>query len=109
MRVHRKLLWALSLLVPIHIAVLFAGFVAPYGFGTQDRLHPYAPPSRMQVFDCGFLSMAMDMTCWACSTATFICSELMLPPGLTCWEATPSAAISLRACSMEGRCHCSPD
>lgn len=52
MRAHTKLLWALSLLVPIHIAVLFAGFVAPYGFGTQDRLHPYAPPSRIQFFDC---------------------------------------------------------
>jgi peptide/nickel transport system permease protein len=52
MRTHRKLLSALLLLIPIHIAVLLAGFVAPYGFGTQDRLHPYARPSRIHFFDC---------------------------------------------------------
>jgi len=34
-----------------HIASTFAGFVAPYDYGTQDRALPLAPPSRIHFFD----------------------------------------------------------
>jgi peptide/nickel transport system permease protein len=43
---------AVWLLVAIHVAVLLAGFVAPYDYETQHRLHPYAPPTRLHFVDC---------------------------------------------------------
>ena len=35
----------------VHAAVLFAGFIAPYDPAGQDRDSPYAPPTRVHVFD----------------------------------------------------------
>ena len=35
----------------IHLLVIFAGFVAPYSFDTQERLHSFAPPTRVHFFD----------------------------------------------------------
>jgi peptide/nickel transport system permease protein len=40
-----------ALLVALHAAILFAGFVAPYSFSAQDRELPYAPPSRIHFVD----------------------------------------------------------
>jgi peptide/nickel transport system permease protein len=31
----------------LHLAVCFAGFLAPYDFAEQDRTFPFAPPSRL--------------------------------------------------------------
>jgi peptide/nickel transport system permease protein len=49
----RKLFWAIGFLAVMHVLVVFAGFVAPYNYMTQDRLHPYAPPARIHFVDCG--------------------------------------------------------
>ena len=37
---------ALAVVVGVHLAVLFAGFLAPYDYAAQNRDRPYAPPSR---------------------------------------------------------------
>ena len=42
---------ALFLLVGVHAAVIFAGFVAPYSFAVQDREIPFAPPTRLHLVD----------------------------------------------------------
>ncbi|MGC2696608.1 MAG: ABC transporter permease [Candidatus Angelobacter sp.] len=47
-----KLKWALWFLLIIHTVVVLAGFLAPYSFETQDRLHAYAPPTRVHFVDC---------------------------------------------------------
>lgn len=45
-------LWLVFLvLASLHGAVLFAGFVAPYGFATQNRQLPFAPPTRVHFVD----------------------------------------------------------
>lgn len=47
-----NLSWAIWVLVAIHVIVITAGFVAPNDYETQDRLHPYAPPTRLHFVDC---------------------------------------------------------
>lgn len=45
-------LWlSASFLAAVHIAVLLAGFLAPYDPTDQDRLHAYAPPTRLHFRD----------------------------------------------------------
>lgn len=44
--------WATWFLLAIHAMVAVAGFIAPYNFETQDREHPYAPPTRLHFVDC---------------------------------------------------------
>jgi len=44
--------WAVWFLLAVHLLVLLAGFIAPYGFATQERLYPYAPPVRIHLVDC---------------------------------------------------------
>lgn len=46
-----KLWITLALLAGFHLAILFAGFLAPYGFSTQNRDFAYAPPSRIHFVD----------------------------------------------------------
>ncbi len=41
----------LVLLAGFHIAILFAGFLAPYSFSAQNRDFSYAPPSRIHFVD----------------------------------------------------------
>jgi peptide/nickel transport system permease protein len=41
----------LSLLVALHLPVVFAGFFAPYPFAEQNRELPFAPPSRLHLVD----------------------------------------------------------
>ena len=49
---HRyKLRIAFLLLAAVHAAIVFAGFLAPYGFANQDRELPFAPPTRIHFFD----------------------------------------------------------
>ncbi len=52
MRASAKLLWAAGFLVVLHVVVTFAGFIAPYNYQSQDRLHPFAPPVRLHLLDC---------------------------------------------------------
>lgn len=52
MRASSKLQWAAGFLVVLHVVVIFAGFIAPYNYRSQDRLHPFAPPARVHLADC---------------------------------------------------------
>jgi peptide/nickel transport system permease protein len=45
----RRLIFVTVFLAAIHLTVLCAGFLAPYGFADQHRDFPYAPPSRLQL------------------------------------------------------------
>src|ERR1700729_3035916 len=47
-----KFTWAIWFLLALHAVVALAGFSAPYNYETQDRAHPYAPPTRVHFFDC---------------------------------------------------------
>jgi peptide/nickel transport system permease protein len=47
-----KLTWAVWFLLAIHAAVVLAALIAPYSYETQERQHPYAPPTRVHFFDC---------------------------------------------------------
>jgi peptide/nickel transport system permease protein len=47
---HPLLLPLISLGI-VHVAVLLAGFVAPYDYATQDRALPFARPSRIHFID----------------------------------------------------------
>lgn len=47
-----KLVWAAWFLLAIHLAALMSGFLAPYSYESQDRMHPYAPPTRVHWVDC---------------------------------------------------------
>lgn len=47
-----KLPPAFWLLFSVHLLVVFAGFLAPYGYQTQDRSHPFAQPSGLHWVDC---------------------------------------------------------
>jgi peptide/nickel transport system permease protein len=47
----RKLVAGAILLAGFHVAVLLAGFFAPYGYATQNREMPYMPPSGLHLVD----------------------------------------------------------
>jgi peptide/nickel transport system permease protein len=47
----RKLWSALIMLACFHAVILFAGFIAPYDFATQNREMPFAPPMRLHFVD----------------------------------------------------------
>jgi peptide/nickel transport system permease protein len=47
----RKLVKWLAALVALHGVIACAGFFAPYDPVAQDRQHPYAPPSKLHLFD----------------------------------------------------------
>src|SRR5438876_12060613 len=38
-------------LATLHLVVIFAGFIAPYDPGAQNRELPYAPPTRVHFVD----------------------------------------------------------
>lgn len=46
-----------SVLAALHLALLFAGFVAPYDPAAQDRELPYAPPTRLHFKDASGLHL----------------------------------------------------
>jgi peptide/nickel transport system permease protein len=47
----RQILVATMFLLGLHLAILFAGFVAPCDPATQNRDFPYAPPTRIHLVD----------------------------------------------------------
>ena len=47
----RRLLWASLPLAAIHVVVALAGFFAPYGYATQNRMLPYVPPTQIHLQD----------------------------------------------------------
>jgi len=49
--VRRSLVTACVFLIAIHVAALGAGFVAPYPPTAQNRMLPYAPPTRLHIVD----------------------------------------------------------
>ncbi len=51
MRKKKKVLAALALLIAVHVAILFAGSVAPYDPAAQNRDFPFAPPTRVHFVD----------------------------------------------------------
>ena len=51
MRSKLALIVLFTALAVVHLAVLFAGFIAPYNPVAQDRDLSYAPPTRVHVFD----------------------------------------------------------
>src|SRR5690348_9575153 len=51
MKDRRGLIIALWFLAAVHLVVVFAGFFAPYGFQTQERFHPFAPPTKLHFVD----------------------------------------------------------
>ncbi|MCI0351549.1 MAG: ABC transporter permease, partial [Acidobacteriales bacterium] len=42
---------ALIVLLVVHLAVLCAGFLAPYDYSIQNRAYPFAPPTRIHFLD----------------------------------------------------------
>jgi peptide/nickel transport system permease protein len=51
MTARRRIFFWLWVLAGLHLLVIFAGFIAPYSYDTQDRLHTFAPPSRLHFVD----------------------------------------------------------
>src|SRR5688572_29851175 len=47
----RSILFPLLTLSALHVAVLFAGFFAPYAPNRQNRESPFAAPARVHFFD----------------------------------------------------------
>jgi peptide/nickel transport system permease protein len=47
----KRLVFILSGLLLLHLAVVLAGFVSPYDFAQQDREMPFAPPLRLHFVD----------------------------------------------------------
>ncbi|HEY1939384.1 MAG TPA: ABC transporter permease [Candidatus Angelobacter sp.] len=47
-----KITWAIWFLLTIHVAIVLAGFIAPYNYETQEREHAYAPPTKIHFIDC---------------------------------------------------------
>jgi peptide/nickel transport system permease protein len=48
---HGRFGFALVFLLAVHGAVLLAPFLAPYDYAEQHRDYPFAPPSRVHIFD----------------------------------------------------------
>src|ERR1700720_4265403 len=62
----RKIVAALSFLMSLHLAILFAGFIAPYSPASQTRDFPFAPPMRLHFVDArGHLHVHPFIYRWA--------------------------------------------
>jgi peptide/nickel transport system permease protein len=48
---NRKIAVAMVFLIALHLAILFAGLVAPYDPAAQNRDFPYAPPTHLHFVD----------------------------------------------------------
>jgi peptide/nickel transport system permease protein len=51
MTARRQFILPLVCLGIVHLAVLLAGFIAPYDYAAQDRVLPFAPPARIHFHD----------------------------------------------------------
>jgi len=47
----RRTVALIAMLIALHLALLFAGFIAPYDSTAQNRQIPYAPPTRLHFHD----------------------------------------------------------
>jgi len=47
MMARRRIMAVAAFLAAVHVTVLCAGLVAPYGFADQQRVFPYAPPAHV--------------------------------------------------------------
>lgn len=47
----RPILWPILVLSMIHLIALLPGFFAPYHYSSQNRMLPYAPPTRIHFLD----------------------------------------------------------
>jgi peptide/nickel transport system permease protein len=66
-----KLHLALAALAAIHGVVLLGGFFAPYDFAAQNRLAPFAPPTRIHFVDAqGNLHLRPFVYRWRARTET---------------------------------------
>jgi peptide/nickel transport system permease protein len=50
---HKLALWSGVLLVFMYVSILFSEMIAPYGVGTRNIDHIYAPPQRVHLFHEG--------------------------------------------------------
>src|SRR5258705_5620719 len=66
----RRTIALITALVTLHLALLFAGFIAPYDSATQSRRMPYAPPTHLHFHDA---------TGW--HLRPFVCSMTFGPDG----------------------------
>lgn len=68
----RKITAALIVLLSLHLAILFAGFVAPYDPAAQSRDFPYTPPSRLHFVDArGYLHLRPFIYPWVARPDSF--------------------------------------
>ncbi len=67
-----KIMAAVVLLVSVHLAILFAGFVAPADPAAQNRDFPFAPPSRVHFVDSrGHLHLRPFIYQWTTRPGSF--------------------------------------
>src|SRR6202167_90758 len=72
MRNKPRIVAALILLVSLHLAILLAGFVAPYDPVAQNRDFPFAPPARIHFVDAsGHLHLRPFIYQWRARPDTF--------------------------------------
>ena len=72
MRNKPRIVAALILLVSLHLAILLAGFVAPYDPVSQNRDFPFAPPARIHFVDAsGHLHLRPFIYQWRARPDTF--------------------------------------
>ncbi|MFY9532360.1 MAG: ABC transporter permease [Candidatus Acidiferrales bacterium] len=86
MKRHGNLRLAVAVLVGFHVAALFAGFFAPYGYATQDREMPFASPTRIH-----FLGRAQSLR-----SRPFVYLRTERPGELEVYEEDPSHAYPVR-------------
>ncbi len=51
MMAKKQLVFPLICVAGVHVVALFAGFIAPYNYAQQNRDLPYAPPSKIHLYD----------------------------------------------------------
>ncbi len=68
----RRIIPALIVLLSLHLAILFAGFVAPYDPAAQSRDFPYTPPTRLHFVDArGHLHLRPFIYPWVARPDSF--------------------------------------
>ncbi|MGA9039344.1 MAG: ABC transporter permease [Terriglobales bacterium] len=86
MRNKRKIVAALTLLLGLHFAILFAGFVAPQDPAAQNRDFAFAPPNRLHFVDArGHFHLRPFIYLWVAR-----------PDGLYQYEESPKREYPLR-------------
>ena len=72
MRNRKKIVVATILLLSVHLAILLAGFVAPYDPTAQNRDFPFAPPTRIHFVDAqGHFHIRPFICAWAVRPGAF--------------------------------------